>query len=268
VGLDANQAEQQMATLKKGIESGLTGPLEQFFDSGIEHARNMQQAFAGLADSIVSSIQKMVTHMLIQIATQKLMAAFHKTSEVAGGAPKIAEAQAAGTAQALPLQAAALALKTSGIAVSASGTGIVTGATALGVSSSGLMTAAAALSLAAIQFRGGGDQEEMASAASGGMAGGGQVPGRGSSDSVHAMLTPGEFVLRTAAVRAIGGDRAACDEPGVEHFGADHDGGSGALRGGRPGGGNRRGIQPGARPHADRFGGRAGGEAHGLARGR
>ncbi len=204
VGLDANQAEQQMATLKKGIESGLTGPLEQFFDSGIEHARNMQQAFAGLADSIVSSIQKMVTHMLIQIATQKLMAAFHKTSEVAGGAPKIAEAQAAGTAQALPLQAAALALKTSGIAVSASGTGIVTGATALGVSSSGLMTAAAALSLAAIQLEEAATQEEMASAASGGMAGGGQVPGRGSSDSVHAMLTPGEFVLRTAAVRAIG----------------------------------------------------------------
>jgi TP901 family phage tail tape measure protein len=37
-------------------------------------------------------------------------------------------------------------------------------------------------------------------------AGGGFVPGAGNSDSVHAMLTPGEFVIRKSAAKAIGAD--------------------------------------------------------------
>lgn len=39
-------------------------------------------------------------------------------------------------------------------------------------------------------------------------AGGGEVPGSGSGDTVPAMLTPGEFVLRKAAVQALGLDAA------------------------------------------------------------
>jgi TP901 family phage tail tape measure protein len=37
-----------------------------------------------------------------------------------------------------------------------------------------------------------------------GFAGGGQVPGSGDSDSVTSLLTPGEFVIRKSAVRAVG----------------------------------------------------------------
>ena len=36
------------------------------------------------------------------------------------------------------------------------------------------------------------------------MSSGGWVPGRGNSDTVPAMLTPGEFVLRKSAAQAFG----------------------------------------------------------------
>ena len=36
------------------------------------------------------------------------------------------------------------------------------------------------------------------------MAGGGQVPGSGSGDTVPAMLTPGEFVMSKGAVQQYG----------------------------------------------------------------
>jgi hypothetical protein len=42
------------------------------------------------------------------------------------------------------------------------------------------------------------------SAPSVGMATGGQVPGSGDSDSVPSLLTPGEFVVKKSAVRAVG----------------------------------------------------------------
>jgi hypothetical protein len=42
-----------------------------------------------------------------------------------------------------------------------------------------------------------------------GFASGGFVPGQGNSDTVPAMLTPGEFVIRKKAVKAIGTDRLA-----------------------------------------------------------
>jgi TP901 family phage tail tape measure protein len=42
-----------------------------------------------------------------------------------------------------------------------------------------------------------------------GFASGGMVPGTGDRDTVPAMLTPGEFVIRKSAVKAIGADRLA-----------------------------------------------------------
>ena len=49
--------------------------------------------------------------------------------------------------------------------------------------------------------------------ASGGMvhgfAGGGTVPGTGSRDTVPAMLTPGEFVIRKSSVKKLGAQRLA-----------------------------------------------------------
>jgi hypothetical protein len=144
IEVQANQAAAQLARIKGGLVEGLQGSFESFFDSGIKGARNLGQAFAGLADSIVSSIQRMVTQMLIQIATQKIMNALGQGS--GGGGGGLADLS--------------------------------------GFSGSG---GAGVLSLL-------------------GLAEGGLVHGQGSptSDSVHARLSPGEFVFRASAVQAIG----------------------------------------------------------------
>jgi TP901 family phage tail tape measure protein len=46
-------------------------------------------------------------------------------------------------------------------------------------------------------------------------ASGGMVPGRGNRDTVPAMLTPGEFVIRKSSVQAIGADRFTKDGTGI-----------------------------------------------------
>lgn len=75
---------------------------------------------------------------------------------------------------------------------------------------------------------------------------GGQVPGQGNTDSVQAMLTPGEMVMNKAAVKLLGGDflqklNAVLCKPG-EPMGPQHYAGGGMVK---P-------LNPGAQP--DQFG--------------
>jgi hypothetical protein len=208
ISVQANQAEQNLAKIKEGLQGTIESSFANFFDTGILKARNLGQAFAGLADSITSGLRKIVAGMLAQMATQKLLQALPKLASATDGPQKIASAAAAGTAQAAPLTAAATALTTAGTLLTTAGTAlgadtlalgtagatILSGATALGVSAAALDVAANTLLLA----------NEIGS--SSGMARGGLVqgPGSGTSDSISAKLSHGEFVMRASAVRAIG----------------------------------------------------------------
>lgn len=208
IALEANDAATDLAKIKGGFQGSLTSSFENFFDTGIVKARTLGQAFAGLADSITGGLRKIVAGMLAQIATQKLLKAIPGLGGDSNPAAKVASAAAAGTAQAAPITAAATAL-------SAAGTLIVTGGTTLATSTVGLTTAgatlvagAAALSAAAIQLQAAADTQLIADAAGGaaGAATGGLIlgPGTGTSDSIPMRLSTGEFVMRAAAVKAIG----------------------------------------------------------------
>jgi hypothetical protein len=208
IALEANDAATDLAKIKGGFQGSLQSSFENFFDSGIVKARTLGQAFAGLADSITGGLRKIVAGMLAQIATQKLLKAIPGLGGDANPAAKVASAAAAGTAQAAPITAAATAL-------SAAGTLVVTGGTTLATSTVGLTTAgatlvagAAALSAAAAQLQAAADTQLIADAAGGaaGAATGGLIlgPGTGTSDSIPMRLSTGEFVMRAAAVKAIG----------------------------------------------------------------
>ena len=129
----SNEAFQKAKDLKTKVSESLSGTFETFFDSGITGARNLGQAFAGLADGVVGSLRKILSQMLANILTQKLLSTI-------GG------------------------------------------------------------------FAGGGSVTPGIVPGDGGFATGGFVSGPGgpTSDSILARLSPGEFVVRAAAVQAFG----------------------------------------------------------------
>jgi hypothetical protein len=136
---------QAAAKLAQGIEQTLTSSLTTFFTQTIQSAKSVGDAFRSLASDIVSSLQKIVVQMLINLAIQRLMQAF-----------------------------------------SFSGGGSAGGATSGGVPEYG--------------------------SAEGGLV---QGPGTATSDSIPARLSTGEFVVRAAAVNAIGIDTLAMINRGM-----------------------------------------------------
>jgi hypothetical protein len=104
------------------------------------------------------------------------------------GVSDVAKAAAAGMAQAAPLMAASTMLDASGGMLVTAGSMILSGAIALQMAADTLMAA------------------NMMKAATLGLASGGYVVGAGTetSDSIPARLSNGEFVVRAAAVRAVG----------------------------------------------------------------
>jgi hypothetical protein len=151
IAVESNLATQELATIKQGIETTFASSLESFFTTGIKGSRDVAQAFAGLADSIVSSLSKMAAQILINIAMQKILNSLSSGSGGGGGLGAIG----------------------------------------------GLPTAIL------------------------GFAGGGLVrgPGSGTSDSISARLSTGEFVFKAAAVKAIGVGTLAAMNAGL-HIGA------------------------------------------------
>ena len=73
IGAQTNTVGQQIATIKAGIQSALTGGVEQFFGSLVNGTRSVSQAFKGLAASVIGSLAKMMAQMVAQIAIAKLM---------------------------------------------------------------------------------------------------------------------------------------------------------------------------------------------------
>jgi hypothetical protein len=220
IAIESAAALKDVAKIKAGLQSGVTGAFQSFFDQGIIGARNLGQAFAGLADGIVGSLRKIVAQMLTTKITEKLLASIPGLGEKKATNPgqQIAQEAAAGAAkgaaEAAPLTAAAGALTAAGATI-AGGAGTLTGgATALGVAGGSLTGGAAAVGVAAAQLQAAADTMLLASAA-GGHAAGGLITGPAGVDVIPARLTAGEFVMREAAVRAIGPDVLAAMNRGL-----------------------------------------------------
>jgi hypothetical protein len=179
-----------MQSFEQSASDAIKGDLTTFLGSTIDKAKGVGDAFRQLAGSVVGSIQKIVAALLIQIITEKLVKALTHQDQ---GATGVATAAAKGVAQAAPLIAASTAMTAGGAAVTAGGT-------ALGVSAAALMAAAQMLIVA-----------NSMGGAGGGMAGGGLVlgPGTGTSDSIPARLSTGEFVMRASSVQDWGVDTFA-----------------------------------------------------------
>jgi hypothetical protein len=185
IAVAAKNSSVSMQSFEQSATDAIKGDLTTFLGSTIDKAKGVGDAFRELAGSVVGSIQKIVAALLVQIITEKLVKALTHQDQ---GATGVATAAAKGTAQAAPLIAASTAMTAGGAAVTAGGT-------ALGVSAAALMAAAQTLIIA-----------NSMGGAGGGMAGGGLVlgPGTGTSDSIPARLSAGEFVMRAAAVQEIG----------------------------------------------------------------
>jgi hypothetical protein len=192
----AKKSAVSVTAFKDQATQAIKGDLTTFLGSTITQARNVGQAFAQLGNQVVASIQRIVAQLLIQIVTQKLVKAItHEDSGAAG----VATAAAKGTAQAAPLIVAAGAMTASGATIAAAGIGLGISATALQIAADTLIIANAT---------GGG----LMGHAEGGLITG---PGTGTSDSIPARLSTGEFVVRAAAVRAVGLDTLAMINRGL-----------------------------------------------------
>jgi hypothetical protein len=190
IAVAAQRSTASMKGFEDSASEAIKGDLTTFLGSTITQAHSVGSAFKELAGSVVSSIQKIVSALLVQIATQKLIELYNKVK----GATDTASAAAKGVAQAAPLITASTAM-------TAAGTVISTGAAVLGTSAAALQVAADTLIIANSAGGGGGGGGDFAE---GGLVLG---PGTGTSDSIPARLSTGEFVVRASAVQDIGVDR-------------------------------------------------------------
>jgi hypothetical protein len=217
LALAAKKADVDFTAFKDQATTAIKGDLTTFLGSTITQAKSVGDAFAHLGQSVVSSIQKIVAQLLIEIATRKILKALGLSSG-SGDAGKSADKMVAASA-----------------VMTVGGTAVKKGADDLQNAADSLMASASMLLEAneaggASGGGGGGDDGSGGGGASGivsGLAGllmaaeGGLVqgPGTATSDSIPARLSTGEFVLRAAAVQDIGLPALALMNRGL-HFGS------------------------------------------------
>lgn len=202
LGVSADQTARRMKEFKAAVESSLTSDVSNFFSSGIDQATGFGDAMRALALSVVDSLRQIAAQMLATLLVQKLLKSL---GGLFGGGKdsgdQVASAAAAGVAQAAPLIAA-------GSVLAAAGGVLTTGGGVLAGASGGLLAGAAAIGIAAIELQAAADTLLVANSIGGafGFAEGGLVsgPGTGTSDSIPARLSAGEFVMRAASVRQPG----------------------------------------------------------------
>jgi hypothetical protein len=191
----AKKSAVNIAAFKDQASQAIKGDLANFLGSTITQAKGVGDAFRQLAQSVVGSIQRIVAEMLVEILTQKLIKALMHQDD---GATGVATAAAKGMAQAVPLIIAGTVMDGAGKTIGGAAIG-------LGISAGALQLAADTLIVA--NSMGGGVPH-----AAGGLITG---PGSGTSDSIPARLSAGEFVIRAAAVRHWGVDTFATMNRGL-----------------------------------------------------
>jgi hypothetical protein len=73
IAVQANFAGQQIATIKQGLSSAITGGFTQFFGSLVQGTRSVGDAFRGLAAGVVNSLQQMASQMIAQLILTRLL---------------------------------------------------------------------------------------------------------------------------------------------------------------------------------------------------
>lgn len=203
-------AQQELQALEKGpqteaAQSRIGHLREQMQDLNVEidiAKANLPTIGNALRESVLSGI-KTIQRAIADILASQLV---EKLDGIFGGAKTVTVAASTTTA--------ASALGTAGGVVVAGATGITTASGALSTSGGILLTAAGALSAAAAALATAGAAQTVQSALAAvgvftpGFASGGFVrgPGSGTSDSIPARLSAGEFIIRAAAVRRYGVD--------------------------------------------------------------
>jgi hypothetical protein len=187
IGIQADYARQQWTKFDNEVASAMESDLANFLAKDIDQVHGIGDAFRSLAATALQSLRNIAAQMIATMAIQKLMSALGFGKD--DGAKQVANAAAAGVAQATPLIAASAAMTAGGASVTA-------GAAALGVSASALMAAAIELQVANASGGGGGGMF-----AEGGFVKG---PGSATSDSIPARLSDGEYVVNADAVKKIG----------------------------------------------------------------
>lgn len=75
ISVQANVVGQQIATIKQGIQTSLTGGITGFFNSLVQGTQSVGQAFRGLASSIIGSLAQIAAQMVAQLILTKLLKA-------------------------------------------------------------------------------------------------------------------------------------------------------------------------------------------------
>jgi hypothetical protein len=73
ISVQANQVGTQIATIKQGIQTSLTGGITGFFNSLVQGTQSVGQAFRGLASSVISSLAQIAAQMVAQLILTKLL---------------------------------------------------------------------------------------------------------------------------------------------------------------------------------------------------
>jgi hypothetical protein len=209
-------AGQRMAEFKANVTSALAGDFTNFLANLGHEAQTVGELFLGLAESVVTSLQRIAAEMIATALVRKLLGAILPDAGQGGGAQQVASAAAAGAAQAAPLIAAGATLTAAGTALTAGGAVLTTGSGLLTAASTSLgagagtllggasltLAAAAALQAAASTLL----VANSIGAASPGFSTGGLVRGggTGTSDSIPARLSNWEFVIKSSVVRKPG----------------------------------------------------------------
>lgn len=184
LAVSVNKNAQEMKQFKAQLESSLESNLTDFFANGIEESENFGDAMRKLGQSVVASLKQMAAQMLATYLTQKILSAIGMGNE-----PDPGKAAAAGAAQAAPLMMAANSM-------SGAGDSLIAGAGAVIFAANQLSQAADKMIAAGITSSASSMGSGLA-AATGGLV---QGPGTGTSDSIPARLSDGEFIVRSAVV--------------------------------------------------------------------
>jgi len=210
--LEADKARLAMGQLKASVESGLTSGIENFLTKGIENVHSFRDALSAVGNILVSVLDAMR-----QVAAQRLATlATNALLDLLPGSKKTSDGATATAKAAVDLGIAGTSVVAGGLAVQQGAADLMKASAALGAAGSntgssggssggfgGIFGAITSL------FGGGGaagssvafDSSALVFAADGGIVSG---PGTGTSDSIAAQLSNGEFVVRAGAVRQPG----------------------------------------------------------------
>lgn len=199
------------SALGQEVQGTLSDSFSTFLQNVFTRAESVKQAFGDLLKSIAQGLAKIAADDISQRLFSGVQSLFNKGAgggAGAAGAAQLASAAGATAAAGTTIGVGAAALTTAAAALDASAGSLITAAAALGAANAGSAlggkSSGGLLGYFSSLFS---DSKGLAAAASAfGFAAGGPVagPGTGTSDSILARVSNGEFVANAAAVKHYG----------------------------------------------------------------